>query len=301
MSIRMLKTLIAVADHGTFSAAADAVFVTHAAVSQQMKLLEDDWQISLFDRSKRTPQLTPAGRAAVAKAREVVAAYDNIVPSIIGDDGLSGTLTIGAVRTTLTGLIPFAVSLLKKAWPDLHVYVVPGLTVNLVQQVERGALDAAIITKPHTLQPTHQWQIIADEPMELLASLETSSDDPIELLQNNPFIRYSRSTIVGAMIENWLREKNIDVKDSMELESLDSISSMVVGNLGVSIVPKRCVVASNPLPLKRISLGPDTCMRQLGLISHVDNVKVRVLEVLQEQLLSAVEIGKFDPTHALSD
>ena len=301
MSIRMLKTLVAIADHGTFSAAADTVFVTHAAVSQQMKLLEADWQISLFDRSKRTPQLTPAGRAAVAKAREVVAAYESIVPSIIGDDGLSGKLTIGAVPTTLTGLVPFAISMLKDAWPDLHVRVVPGLTISLMQQLERGALDAAILTKPHAMQQTHQWRVIADEPMELLASLETESDNPIELLQNNPFIRYSRSAVVGAMIENWLRDKSIIVKDSMELESLESISSMVIGNLGVSIVPKGCVITSNRLPLKRISLGPDTCIRQLGLISHLDSVKVRVLEVLQEQLLRAVKIGKFGPNSALSD
>lgn len=295
MSIRMLKTLIAIADHGTFSAAAAAVFVTHAAVSQQMKSLEEKWQISLFNRSRRTPELTPIGRAAVVKAREIVAAYENIVPSIKGDGGLSGELTIGAVPTTLTGLVPFTVSMLKRQWPDLHVNIVPGLTLSLIQQLERGALDAAILTRPHVLQPSHQWRKIADEPMELLASLETISDDPVYLLENNPFIRFSRSTVVGGMIENWLRENNINVHDSMELEGLEAISSMVVGNLGVSIVPKRCVVSSNPLPLKRISLGSDTCIRPLGLISRFDSVKIQVLEILHEQLLHAVKIGKFEP------
>lgn len=291
----MLRTLIAVDDHDTFSAAADAICITHAAVSQQMKVLEDDWQIPIFDRSKRTPELTQHGRALVVKAREVVAAYDNIVPSILGDDGLRGRLTLGAVPTTLTGLVPFAVSSLKKVYPDLHVVVVPGLTTELVHQVERGVLDAAIVTRPPVLSHNHSWSFLAEEPMELLASVEITSDDPIEILETNPFIRFSRQAVVGSMIETWLQERNIRVNESMELESLESISSMVLGNLGVSLVPRRCVSVMNPLPIRRISFGEDACSRTLGLLARSDSVKIRVLDEVHTQLRDAVSVGIYNP------
>lgn len=295
MSIRMLKTLIAVADNGAFSAAADAVFVTHAAVSQQMKALEQEWGVALFDRSRRTPELTPIGRALVDKARDVVARYENIVPSILGDDGLKGQITLGAVPTTLTGLMPLAISLLRERLPQLHVSVTPGLTTELVQQVDRGALDAALVSRPPVLRDNQDWRLIAEEPMELLAVPGTTNDDPVHLLRTKPFIRFSRLTVVGGIIETWLSENRIKVREAMELESLESISSMVLGDLGVSIAPRRCVTEPYPLPLKRLPLGPGGATRALGLISRADMMKVRVLDAAHDAMMTAVGVGRFDP------
>lgn len=291
----MLRTLIAVEEHGTFSAAADAVFLTHAAVSQQMKALEEQWGVAIFDRSHRTPELTPTGRALLAKAREVVAAYDNIVPSVIGDSGLKGVLSLGAVPTTLTGLVPLTIARLKSTYPDLNVSVVPGLTLGLIQQIERGSIDLAIVSKPNFVPRNLEWRDIAEEPMELLVSAQTTSDDPVHLLNSEPFIRFSRHAVVGAMIETWLQKRNITVQESMELEGLEAISSMVMFNLGVSIAPRPCV-SMTPLPIKRLKLpGAKDFVRTLGIIFRTDSVKTRAIWELHENLLEAIRRHNASP------
>ncbi|GMG84856.1 LysR family transcriptional regulator [Paralimibaculum aggregatum] len=295
MSIRNLKTLIAIDDHRTFTAAAEAVFVTHAAVSQQMKALEEEWQVTLFDRSRRTPELTPIGRALVARAREIVAAYDGMVASVLGDEGFRGTLTIGSVPTLVNGLVPLAVAMLKREHPNLGVRVVPGLTIDLVSQIDRQALDAVITSRPPMLARHYRWQELGEERFELIAGAEVEGDDPLAILQAHPYIRFSRQAVVGAMIETWLRERQIEVSDTMELDSLEAISSMVYAGLGVSIVPSQIVPRPDRLPLRRLALAEGLGPRVLGLLSHADTVKTRVIEALHEKLAEAIAIGVFDP------
>lgn len=295
MSIRMFRTLIAVEEHGTFSAAGEAVFVTHAAVSQQMKALEEGWGVVLFDRTRRTPELTPLGRAIVSRAREIVADYDNLIPSVVGDDGLRGTLSLGCVPTGLTSLIPMAITSIKARFPDLHIGVTPGQTKELLIDLERGVLDAALITKPHVVPHNMAWAPISLEPMELLTSLNVTSHDPFEILATMPYIRFTRRALLSDFIDKWLQLKGIAVKDTMELENLEIISSMVHADLGVSIVPRRSVESPNPLPVRHIPLGDDAPVRELGLMSLANTVKLRVLQEVEAELLAAVKVGRFDP------
>ena len=90
--------------------------------------------------------------------------------------------------------------------------------------------------------------------------------------------------------------KGIVVKETMELESLENISRMVHADLGVSIVPHCSVQPPNPLPLKYISLGEDAPVRELGLMSLANTLKLRVLQEMETELLLAVKIGRFDPS-----
>ena len=289
MTIRQLRTLVAVADAKTFSAAAEVVHVTHAAVSQQMQSLEADLGVVLFDRAPRTPELTPAAREIVAKARKLIADYDGLADSVRGDGGLEGVLDLGVMRTTLTGLTPRAVAILKAKFPKLGLHLRTGLTTAHLTDIERGHLDAAVVSKPHQMPLGLVFRTIAQEQMHLIAGPEETSEDPEELLRKRPFIRFDRDAVVGALIDNWIVSKGIKVTEAMELDSPEAIASMVHAGLGVSIVPDLSVKGAYQPGVTSVDLGADAPVRTLGLVHREGHSKTRALDELYAALLAALD------------
>lgn len=288
MSIRRLRTLVAVAEQGTFAAAAASVFVSQAAVSMQMKALEEELGTPLFDRKKRPPALNPRGLALVPRAREILRAYDDMLRSASDTRGPAGDLTIGAVPTTMTGLTPKAISGLSAAYPLLHIKVVPDLSAGLLPQVDRGQLDAAIVSEPQYPAGALAWTPFATEPLILLAAMDTPEGDPEALLGELPFIRFNRQAWVGRLIDDWLQTRRIHVREVMELDTLEAISTMVFHGLGVGVVPRPCVPSPAPLPLKRIPLDAPDHARVLGVIMRPDCPNRRLVDVLVEELVHQV-------------
>ena len=293
MSIRALRTLISVHRHGSFRAAAEAEHLTPAAVSQQMRNLETAWDLALFERARRTPKLTEVGLALVAEASAVVGSYDALADKVRSRGDISGELTLGAVPTTLTGLMPLALSQLKVLHPGLQIRIVPGLSHQLLLQLDRGQIHAAVISRPEILPPSLTFSKIAEEELVLLVAAGTQPRPPKDLLRAEPFIRLNRDAVVGRQIEAWLQSNDIVVDDAMELEGLDAISSMVAAGIGISIVPKRCIIEGEHLPLKTVSLGPNAPKRTLGLVQRVDSAKTHNIGAAQTALRKAVAIGKF--------
>ncbi len=294
MSIHLLRTLVAIADEKTFSSAAQVVNVTHAAVSQQMQTLESNLNVTLFDRSTRTPELTPLAHQIVRKARVLIRDFDNLVPSVLNDDGPQGEIAFGALPTTLTGLTPRAMARYRDALPQVVMRVSPGLTDVLLHDLSRGNLDAALLTKPHLMPLDIEFRQLAEEPLELIVAQTETCDDPMELLSTRPFIRFNRTAVVGTLIENWIVSKQLRVNETMELDSLEAITSMVHANLGVSIVPKLIVPPEGAVSLKSLSLGENTPVRQLGLAYPKERVKTRLIDALfnaLQQTISASPSG----------
>ena len=293
MSIRALRTLIAIDNEGSFTAAAKAIHVSHAAVSQQMRSLEEQWQVALFDRSKRTPEFTPVGRAVLEKARQVVRSYDDLLPSILGDVGVRGEFRLGAVPTTLTGLLPAAMSGLKQSMPMVQFGVFPGLTHQLISQVDKSQVDAAIISRPQILPRGSRFLAVAAEPLQLVATPGDENRTPLEMLASKPFIRFSRDALVGSLIEQWLQRQGLKVRESMELQGLQAIASMVLATGAISILPRPCVEDLSPLPVRWMSLGPDAPVRELGLLIREDSPRRTLIDAVHELILKTVDTGRF--------
>ncbi|MFT5111550.1 MAG: DNA-binding transcriptional LysR family regulator [Parasphingorhabdus sp.] len=288
MSVRRFRTLLAIAELGTFVDAARQIHLTPAAVSQQMKSLEDELGITLFDRSKRPPILNPAAYALVPKAKAMVKSYDELVPGLNAGVNQTETLSIGAVPTTMTGLMPRALKAMRDADVNLHIRLYPGLSEDLYQQVDRGLMDAAIISQPANILSHMHWWPFAEEPFVLLASEDLLSDDPAELLASQPFIRFTRRAWVGRMIDDWLIKTKANVREVMELDTLESIAVMVWNNLGVSIIPQSCCESPQTLPLKRIPLT-HVSPRILGLLFRRETSRYQPIRLLNAELVRLVD------------
>jgi len=287
MSIRHLKTLVAIADKGSFVEAADSVFITQAAVSMQMKSLEEALGMPLFDRTRRPPVLNAAGLALIPKAREITRSYQQIMDTSALTKKLAGHLMVGSVPTMLTGVLPAALVSLRRSLPQLHVTVSSGLSTALVTQVERGSIDAAVISQPPVDHPGLIWSAFDKEPLIVIAPMSSPDELPETLLQTHPFIRFDRSAWVGMMIETYLTEQGIFVKDIMELNSLEAVRTMVYHGLGVSVIPHRVIWYPDVLPVKRLSFTRRAPERVLGVIEREDNPKKHLTEVLLEELANS--------------
>ena len=290
MSVSLLKTLIAISERGSFSAAADEICISQAAVGQQMKRLEENLNVTLFDRSQRTLTLNQLGKALVPKARDIVHAYETMLDDLVGGAAHFGQLTLGAVPSTTSIMVPMAIKRLVTAHPNLHVHVVTGLSDDLTDQLERGALDVAILSLKDKPSANMNWQPLAEEEMVLLTSPQLSGDDPLQLLREQPYIRHTRRGAVGVLAEAWLSENNIPVRGTMELESLDSVVNMVSHNLGVSLVPNICVPGAAFAAMRAIPLGGKSISRKFGILTRADCPKFLLVDQLLKELLGTIPV-----------
>lgn len=285
-NIQNIQTFLAIADSGSFSGAAKAVHRTQSAVTMQVKALEASLGVELFDRSRRPPVLNDAGRAFAEKAKEVLQAFNRLLAEA-DEQSIGGHLRLGAVPSVITGLIPKALVALRSKYPKLHIELTMGLSAELVKQVRQGVLDAAVVSELLESRSGLQWFPFAREPLVLIAPLDAPDLSAEQLLGSYPFIRYTRAAWVGKLIDRYIKRRRLPVNETMMLDTLEAITTMVHYGLGVSIVPLRCATAAIDLPVRRIAFKGASAQRVLGLVQSVGHPKATLVGALLSELKSA--------------
>jgi DNA-binding transcriptional LysR family regulator len=285
--IRELKTFIAVERLGTFVAAGNQIGLTQSAVSAQIRTLEKSLGTLLFDRSGRSATLNAAGLRALPMAREIVALYERMAaPSI--DSGYFGELRIGAIATVQTGLLPAALVQFNRQAPTVEAKVIPGVSQTLLNSVDAGEIDLALLIRPPFALPKElHLEIIEREPFVLIAPATVEGDDPLQLLRDNRFVRYDRHSFGGRQVTRFLRAQKIDTRPGLELDEVDAIVRMVEAGLGVSLVPRAGLWLERAAQIRIIELGPLTFYRELAMVMRHANRQLPLQRLFRECLATA--------------
>ena len=266
--LRELKTFIAVTRYGTFAAAGMHIGLTQSAVSAQMRNLEKALGIRLFDRTGRQAILNAAGQRALPMARDMLETFSRMS---VSDDvsEYRGELRIGAVATAQSGLLPQALLRLRQQAPLLEPKLVPGVSLNLLSQVDTGEIDLAILIKPPFELPKElAAQVIRREPFVLIVPIDLAGDDPLRLLAEHPLVRYDRNSFGGRLVTRFLREQHIDVQVALELDELEAIVKMVECGLGISLLPEAGLWLEYGAKVRIIRLGELTFYREIVLLQR---------------------------------
>ncbi len=294
MSLRALRTLIQVARKGTFAAAAEALGLTQAAVSLQMKGLEEELGAELFDRTGRGTRLNAAGRLALGRAEEILALYDGLREELDPEGGVRGVLELGVIPTALTGPVPGVLARLKQRYEEFQVRIRSGISDHLAPRVEEGDLDAALISEPPYAVPAHcEWRPYDEEPFYVVGPRSAAALDDVSLFERLPLVRFDKTAWTGALIEGHLMARGIQPLDVMELDSLEAVLSLVEQGLGVAVVPfsgERLDRARKRFSL--IPLGTPQLRRRVGLYERRRHSGRTFTELLYRELCAECETRK---------
>jgi DNA-binding transcriptional LysR family regulator len=283
MDTRQLKSLLAIAEHGSFSRAAESVHLTVSAVSQQVRALEQEVGARLFDRSTRPPQLTIAGQQLLEAARELVRTADNAVEAISGRS-VTGTLTLGSVRTSALSLLPRAIVRLNEIYPDLRIKLRVSMSESLLQEVVAARLDAAMVADQLDFPSMLSWRPFLQEPLFLAAPPGTALADAQAMLGRLPYIRFRANVPLARMIDLELAKIGGTTSEIAEIDNIASITACVANGLGISVLPK-IAIDECAAPLACVPFGRPQLQRQIGLVTKTNGARQVLISKLHTLLL----------------
>ena len=269
MEIRHLESLIAISEHGSFSAAARAIGTVQSNVSAHISRLEKELGASLIDR--QSGELTEDGVLVVERARRIIHELQDIEADIHSTDTeVAGETRLGCIGTTGRWLMPRLLTAIQKAHPQVRPIIHEGSTSSLLPRLIAGELDAAIVHFPID-DPELQLVPLFSEELVLLVNnkhpwskLETIS---LEELAKQPLLLAPRNTALRRIIDRAAGAQRLAFTPQAEIDGVRLLTSLAFEGFGPAIVPATAIPAWIKGEFTRVSI-PQLPRRVVGWASR---------------------------------
>ncbi len=283
MNIRDLKYVIAVAELGSFSLAAKRCYVTQPTLSSQIKKLEVELGVQLFERLNKRVILTTVGEKIVLSATRIIQEVNYIKDiSESAKDPLSGRFRLGAFPTLATYIFPKIIKPIKAAMPNLKLILIEDKTVNLIEQLNSGDIDAALLALPvpndsfNSKELFNDYFRLAVHENHKLAGIEEVDQTSLQginllLLEEGHCFRDQAlevCSLIGASEEHDFRATG-----------LETLRQMVKAETGITLMPE-IAMSTDEEDICYIPFKEPRPKRTIGLVWRKTLVKTKVIDEL---------------------
>lgn len=290
LTLKQLRYSVALATQGHFGQAAAICAVSQPALSVQIKELEAALGQTLFERGGRHVRLTAFGEAFVARAKDILAAVDELGDlARAAGDGLA-RLRLGVIPTVAPYLLPTVLPYLAKAQPDLDVSVRETVTPRLIAELQAGRIDAAIVALPLTepgltARPILSEGMVLVQPGDIAASTDLTARDLADLR----LLLLEEGHCFRDQALAYCNLPTSGLRDGLEGSSLSTLVQMVGAGIGATLIPDMAVpveTRSADVSVSRFAAPGPT--RALGLVYRESNPLGPHLDSIADMISHAV-------------
>lgn len=294
MTIVQLEYLLAVANFGSFSVAAEHCFVTQPSLSMQIKSLEDELGVMLLDRSKKPVIPTEAGEAVLAQARETLREYNSIKEVVARIKGeMSGRMRLGVIPTIAPYMLHKFIPDFVRRYPKVELEIREMKTEYIIDALNRDRIDAALVAGGTCGDGILEYDLFDDRFFAYVSPdspLYNKSNIRIEDIDMRDLILLSAGNCMrDQVLELCQARKGVPAHYSFESGSLDTLMRIVDCTSCMTVIPEMAV---EYVPKERRSqvknLLKGASSRKISLAIRRTYVKKSIVDALKETILECV-------------